>query len=125
MASLSQMNVRMESQLKVAGDNVLARMGVTPTQLVRAVWMKVAQGAEAFDQIVAVLAEEPAAVSGVSGGEGPDAVSDEFEERLQLFYCESGFDYSAYSSPTDDEWEDLLLRERADREAERMVGHGE
>ena len=51
--------------------------------------------------------------------------NDEFEERLQLFYRESGFDYSAYSSPTDDEWEDLLLRERADREAERMVGHGE
>ena len=85
MASLSQMNVRMESQLKAAGDDVLARMGVTPTQLVRAVWMKVAQGAEAFDQIVAVLAAEPAAVSGAAGGEGADAVSDEFEERLHSY----------------------------------------
>lgn len=33
-----QMNVRLDSQLKEAGDAVLARIGMTPSQAVRALW---------------------------------------------------------------------------------------
>lgn len=63
MPTQAQINVRMDAQLKSMGDGELARMGISPTQLVRAVWMKVAQGAAAIDQLIGVLAQEPAAVS--------------------------------------------------------------
>lgn len=33
-----QMNVRLDSQLKEAGDAVLARIGMTPSQAVRELW---------------------------------------------------------------------------------------
>lgn len=33
-----QMNVRMDRQLKEAGDTVLAHIGMTPSQAVRALW---------------------------------------------------------------------------------------
>lgn len=34
----AQMNVRLDSQLKEAGDAVLARIGMTPSQAVRELW---------------------------------------------------------------------------------------
>lgn len=34
----AQMNVRLDSQLKEAGDAVLASLGMTPSQAVRALW---------------------------------------------------------------------------------------
>lgn len=125
MPAMAQLNVRMEPRLKSAGDEVLARLGVTPTQLVRALWMKVSRGAEAFDQVVAVLAQEPAAVSVAefAGRAGFDA--DPFEERLMAFYQDCGFDYDAYSSPADDEWEELLMEDWAEHEGEGLISHAQ
>ena len=125
MSAMAQLNVRIEPQLKSAGDEVLARLGVTPTQFVRALWMKVSRGAEAFDQVVAVLAQEPAAVSVAefAGRAGFDA--DPFEERLMAFYQDCGFDYDAYSSPADDEWEELLMEDWAEHEGEGLISHAQ
>lgn len=123
MPAMAQLNVRMEPQLKAAGDEVLARLGITPTQLVRALWMKVSRGAEAFDQIVDALAQEPAAVS-VGGLANPiEAEDDPFENRLTAFYHEYGFDYTSYESPQDDEYAELLTQDWTEREGERMVGY--
>jgi len=74
---------------------------------------------------MAALECEPAAASGVAGGNLAMLPQDAFEQRLQLFYREFGFDYTSYASPTDEEWEGLLLQERLDRESERLVGHVE
>ena len=121
MSAMAQLNVRIEPQLKSAGDEVLARLGVTPTQLVRALWMKVSRGAEAFDQVVAALAQEPAAV-GITGSADLDGIEDDsFEERLAAFYQEYEFDYSSYTSPQDDEYEELLAQDWAESEDERLV----
>ena len=118
---MAQLNVRIEPQLKSAGDEVLARLGVTPTQLVRALWMKVSRGAEAFDQVVAALAQEPAAV-GITGSADLTGIEDDsFEERLVAFYQEYEFDYSSYASPQDDEYEELLAQDWAESEDERLV----
>ncbi|MDO4798671.1 MAG: hypothetical protein Q4A01_11715 [Coriobacteriales bacterium] len=123
MPAMAQLNVRMEPQLKAAGDEVLARLGITPTQFVRALWMKVSRGAEAFDQIVDALAQEPAAV-GVGGlVKQIEAEDDPFENRLTAFYQEYGFDYTSYVSPQDDEYEELLMQDWTEREGERMVGY--
>lgn len=110
---------------KPDGGYLLARMGVTPTQLVRAVWMKVSHGAEAFDQIVAVLAQEPAAVSVAESAGQEGFETDPFEERLVAFYRDSGFDYAGYSSPTDDEWEELLMEDWAERETGGLVPYAQ
>lgn len=125
MSAMAQLNVRMEPQLKSAGDEVLARLGVTPTQLVRALWMKVSRGAEAFDQIVAALAQEPAAVDLAGSANRTDAEEDPFETRLTAFYQECGFDYATYTSPQDDEWEELLRQDWTEREGERLAHHAQ
>ena len=87
--------------------------------------MKVSHGAEAFDQIVAVLAQEPAAVSVAESAGQEGFETDPFEERLVAFYRDSGFDYAGYSSPTDDEWEELLMEDWAERETGGLVPYAQ
>jgi len=74
---------------------------------------------------MAVLECEPAAASGVAGGNLAMLPQDVFEQRLQSFYREFDFDYTLYASPTDEEWEDLLVREWRDRDSERLVNYVE
>ena len=45
LAATSQLNVRMDSELRSAGDAVLERAGVTPAEVVRALWAKLSKGA--------------------------------------------------------------------------------
>ena len=45
-AVLAQMNVRLPRQVKESGDAALAELGITPTEFVRTVWEKMAQGGE-------------------------------------------------------------------------------
>ena len=75
--------------------------------------------------VVAVLAQEPAAISVAefAGRAGFDA--DPFEERLMAFYQDCGFDYDAYSSPADDEWEELLTEDWAEHEGEGLISHAQ
>ena len=60
--TLSQMNIRLDSDTKRAGDAVLAGAGVTPTELIRQLWQKVAQGADDLRQVEEVLAGTSPAV---------------------------------------------------------------
>lgn len=60
--TLSQMNIRLDSDTKRAGDAVLAGAGVTPTELIRQLWQKVAQGADDLRQVEEVLAGASPAV---------------------------------------------------------------
>lgn len=53
--AVSQMNIRMDTQLKDAGDKVLAERSTTPTQLVRALWEKISRGAPDLQQVEEVL----------------------------------------------------------------------
>ena len=53
--AVSQMNVRMDTQLKNAGDKVLAEGDTTPTQLVRALWEKISRGTSDLRQVEEVL----------------------------------------------------------------------
>ena len=68
-----------------------------------------------------VPAQEPAAV-GITGSADLDGIEDDsFEERLAAFYQEYEFDYSSYTSPQDDEYEELLAQDWAESEDERLV----
>ena len=53
--TLSQVNIRMDSRVKKEGDAVLAEEGTNPTQLVRALWQKIACGSADLHQVEEVL----------------------------------------------------------------------
>lgn len=53
--TLSQMNIRLDGKLKTAGDAVLAEAGTNPTQLIRALWQKIAHGTADLHQVERVL----------------------------------------------------------------------
>lgn len=55
---LTQINVRIDSQLKAEGDAVLATAGITPTQAVRAIWTLAANAARTPNKLNDVLFPE-------------------------------------------------------------------
>lgn len=52
---IAQINVRIERSLKEEGDAALAEAGLSPTQVVRDLWSKLAQRGTAIDQVVEAL----------------------------------------------------------------------
>lgn len=52
---MAQINVRIDKDLKQAGDAVLAGEGMSPSEVVRALWNKLAQHGEALDEVKRVL----------------------------------------------------------------------
>lgn len=52
---IAQINVRIERSLKEGGDAALAEAGLSPTQVVRDLWSKLAQRGTAIDQVVEAL----------------------------------------------------------------------
>lgn len=127
MAAVAQLNTRMEADLKAAGEAVLDRMGLTSTQIVRALWMKIARGAEAVDQIIDVLAADPAAAPALveHGDTSQQSVAASFDMRLQAFYQEVGLDPSTYEIPSEDEWDEWVLQDQQEEERERLIGYGD
>jgi len=53
--AIAQMNIRMASAVKEAGDAVLAQDGTSPTALVRALWDKISRGSADLRQVEEVL----------------------------------------------------------------------
>ena len=54
-AATTQLNVRMEPELKISGDAVLLEYGVSPSQIVRSLWRAVSQGGDALKRVMEVL----------------------------------------------------------------------
>jgi hypothetical protein len=55
------MNVRLNSQVKDKGDSILAKAGITPTQIIRALWEKISLGMTDLRQVEEVLSLPAAA----------------------------------------------------------------
>lgn len=55
MTKTMQLNTRLSSELKTAGDQALAQAGISPTKLIRLVWSKVAAGPSDLQQLLQVL----------------------------------------------------------------------
>ena len=56
-AGTVQLNVRMDRELKEAGDLTLSLAGISPSALVRQVWAKIAQGGDSLAQLTQVLSD--------------------------------------------------------------------
>lgn len=53
--TVAQINVRLDRGLKAAGDATLAEAGITPTELIRELWNKIARGTADVMQVREVL----------------------------------------------------------------------
>lgn len=118
-ASLSQMNIRLDAQVKASGDAVLKRMGITPSELVRAVWAKVAEGVEGCEQLLAALQDRKVPTPGPAS-EGEAFVA-RIEARKSALFSLVGGEALHPEGMSDDEMEDALWDEWAQRDQERGV----
>lgn len=86
-STMVQMNVRMDRDLKTRGDAALADIGFSPSEAVRALWVRVAQrGADAA--AVQQLLSDGAATSRPAAGK--IGVTPEVERRLKLIEGSAG-----------------------------------
>jgi hypothetical protein len=113
----SQLNVRMDAQLRDAGDAVLERVGVMPAELVRALWAKIASGAQECEQVLALLAAQAPSET-ASRGEACLAQIDGWQEQL---YALAEVDRMAYVAPSDDELDEMFYDEWLSRDEGRVV----
>ena len=79
-SAVVQMNVRIDSQLKDAGDRVLEKAGLSPTKAVRALWERLASFSDAPEKVVELL----------SPSEGTSASSIEAERARKLRAAQEG-----------------------------------
>ena len=115
----AQINVRIDRSLKEAGDAVLAELGISPTQIVRALWAKLAERREAPQEVLEVLqpnvrtAEEQAEI------DRKLAIIERATTRFERFAQDMGLDVNDYTPLTDEEMEEALWDEYLERGHER------
>ncbi len=120
-AAMAQVNIRMNADLKARGDEVLTRADVSPSQLIRAVWAKVAQGRESLDQLVRVLAADVKAIDAVDGTPPGDAMVERICRRQEAFELKFGLNPETYQPLSEDEMRDVLYEQRIERDCGRLV----
>ena len=120
-STMAQLNVRMAPELKAAGDSVLDLYGVSPSELIRAVWEKMVCGETAMRQLVETLVKDPAP-AGIRPTQkeidGMDPIA-WIEWRQAEFAKEVGLDLSTFTPSTDEEFEELLYEDWLEKERER------
>lgn len=57
-SQVAQINVRIERSLKEEGDAALAEVGLSPTQVVRDLWGRLAQRGTALSEVMSVLGSD-------------------------------------------------------------------
>ena len=120
-AKSSQVNARIESELKQAGDAALASAGITPTQAVRAVWRFAAKNAgspEKIAEFIAAAEEEPDAAA-LAERERKLEAARRGPKIMEEAYKKLGLPWPPKPSPLDTmEWHELrdYLREQYYRE---------
>ena len=127
MAASAQLNVRLNPEVIAAGDSVLDLYGVSPSELIRALWAKISLGEVALEQVVRALASPPAAgtvpaVADVS--EHPGAVS-LVQSRQMDFERAAGLDPSTYVPLSSAEIDDLVYEDYLDESREDGDWHAE
>ena len=117
IAATSQLNVRMDSELRTAGDAVLERAGVTPAEVVRALWAKIAKGAQECEQVLSALSDEDNAAISSRG----DELVGKIEGWHSQLFSLAEVDRAAYVPPTDEELDEMLYDEWLARDSEAMA----
>lgn len=126
-AAMAQVNIRMDPTLKAAGDATLCAVDVSPSQLIRAVWQKLAQGIEAFDQLATTLAQDSPQL--VANSAEANAAAEQLvcniQQRQALLEQTWGLDASTYAPISDEALQELVFDELVSREALRAAHHAQ
>lgn len=125
MGTAAQLNVRMNPEVKAAGDSVLDLYGVSPSELIRALWEKISLGEEAFAQVVKALVATPAAGTRrtIDSELGASNVASLIRQRQASFEHELGLDPATYIPLSMEELEDLVYEDYLEQLDERGSGH--
>ncbi len=119
---VAQINVRIDRDLKEEGDAALVDAGLSPSQVVRDLWGKLAQGGEAAEAVVALLGpdemddDERAAID--ARLEVVERTSRRREALAQLLGL-SGSDVPLYPGGYD--WHERAWSERSRKQDRRSV----
>lgn len=105
-SATAQINVRLDRALKEAGDAELARLGISPSQAVRALWEKLSQGGEEAASTKRALltrpVESPEHARKLAALERYDASWQAFDAKLRA----AGIDPSGFKPLTCEELEE-------------------
>ena len=123
MASVSQLNVRLNSDVKAAGDSVLDLYGVSATEIIRSLWEKLACGEEGLRQVVEMLAAPPAAGATKRQVDvaGYSSIGEYVMQRQRAFEMEVGLDPSTYVQLSDEELDDLVYQDYLEEYAKKVM----
>lgn len=105
----AQMNIRMDADLKQAGNAIIAELGHTPSQVVRAVWTYLVVQHQLPSSIAKLV--EPANTQTASSKSEVEPLP-EGSALVSSFYQRIGVDEPTNFSPTYDELRTLAADER-------------
>lgn len=121
-SSVAQINVRIERTLKDEGDAALAEAGISPTQIVRDLWGKLAQRGDAFDEVMQTLGSEGRSPGEQEAINAKLAVLDRVARRrdqLAQSLSLSAADMPVY--PDGHDWRDRVQLERDRKRGRRGI----
>lgn len=127
MPATVQLNVRMNRELRDAGNISLERKGISPSAFVRSIWEVLAQGGEPLEALLDVVRGTGEAPAGI--GADPEDVHPHPVEEGQLLYAEFlnvvGLEAGAARADVLDAPYDQLMEEALmERWQERALDHG-
>lgn len=107
-AVTTQMNVRIPTEVKTAGDRALASEGLTPTEVVRCVWQKAASRGRGLQEVLDLVRGKP----------GDSAATNLFESAssdvvLQMRGLGVNLSVADTAHPSDDELLEMAYYEKA------------
>lgn len=110
--SAAQMNIRMDSALKASGNAVIAKLGYTPSQVVRALWEFATVQGTLPPALTHLLRGDQAA--GATDGDTPDRMS-EGAAIVSTFYQEVGIEEPVDGAVDYDELRELAAAEQLEK----------
>ena len=120
-ATMTQLNVRGNTEQRRQAEEVLGLMGESLTKLIRGVVEKVSQGVEEAEEVYGVLKGTPSEEMPLTNR--ASRVFERVDSHYHAMAESLGVDVSAFTPLTDEELEEALYDEHLSREAERMAWH--
>lgn len=114
-ATVVQMNVRLDAELKAKGDSVLERAGLTPTKAVRALWERLVSCADRPERAIELLMPQERASDGSEDAERARRlrIAREGAQIVTRSLAERGVDVSSVTDDTPyEELRERVLMER-------------
>lgn len=120
--TMAQINVRIDRTLKEAGDAALAEAGISPSQVVRGLWGKLAERGTSLDEVMGALGAQGTSPEERAAIEAKLAIVDRAARRRDELASRLGLsapDMPVYQDGYD--WHDRVQRERTRRRDRRGV----